>query len=886
MICRECNSELPEGTKYCPTCQSLIQTTGLTDEAPQETAPPPKSVSRGVRRKSQAAPLNQETESKADPLAAPSPYAAKPNGWKPKKDNVRAWLNNTLNHYEVLELDRTADDATVQARITVLDQALEGWSKDHDARLQELGRDGKSKFRQLKADFAERAAYDQEQERQTRRKAILALEERYWDLVKGSKILHILVWSALQEAATAEGLSRAELEQVVQGLKARGVWTGLNLGGREARTLDEIRELCGGQGEKLVTVFENGELEKWLLVASRDTVQAAMVSELRKKYKFDLLLGAQLWLWEIGHKRLVLIEAAQRWEIASVEQWLEVVYDNEVEKAELALAASLRALRASLLDNWLKVIGHEDLYALARRERFNNHGLWLVIWKAEEKCQYLSFEQRANQAAYRQTKQLVEQHPDFTDGHFYHAANCALLKLEAEMVTHLRIAVEGNRDFAQQARGSRCFDNYGQAVTEIVRKFGPTQPLPAPPPIEAPLRTRSAMKITSRWLLLPAVVLALIAGWLFYKAPPPELVPVKYMPLRPPGKLSEPHRGGIAALAFSGDGATLISGGQKNWVRVWDVLSGQPKQILKIEGDVSRIVAVSPDGSQLAVSAGPDERPVVGLLDLFGGEIGYSGSASQGFPLVQYDNERAREAGKIQPQKKFNLFADPKAVIFSPDGNFLAGIGATGKVRLWSKQSAKDLTPSVDVLAPAAFASDKKNKRFATGLKENRETFVSLWKLAETVEPVAKLRVSGEAVQALAFSPDGKWLASGCDENKFCVWGVEEAEENHQKGEITKTPRAKSAPEPGHTVKPLILSFSPDGRFLATVGKGMKTVKLWRWNGVNLSLEDEDVVTHDFTAPITAIAFSNDAKYLAVACENGVVSLWVQQPKKTTAKKN
>lgn len=904
MTCSNCNSELLEGAKYCPTCQSPVQTTGLTDESPQEAARQPEPAPETVRITAQAEPLKPEVESKVEPVASPSRYDSKTISWKPKKEQVRAWLSNTLNHYEVLELDRTADDGTLQARITALDQALEAWSKDHDARLQELGRNGKSKFRHLRADLADRAAFDQEQARQTRRKAIETLEEKYWDLVKGSKILHTWVWSSLQEAAAAEGLSRAELEQVVQRLKERGIKTGLNIDGQDARTLDEIREACGGQGEKLVEVFQNGELENWLQLASRETGQAARVSELRQKYRFDALVGAQMWLWETGHKCLVLVEGEQRWELASVEDWIAAVYDKEPEKAELALAASLRALLASLLDNWLRLIGHEDLYALAKRERFNKEpGLWRVIWKTEEKCQPLALEQRAKPSAYQQTKKLLGKYPDFTEGHFYHAANCALMKFEKEMVEHLNSAIIRNCELAERARTSHYFAGYRPTVEDVIKKLIPDQPVISPPPEPLPDASTGAEKarqwLRYWWLALVALPLlgALWWGYAWVTLPSQfEPDPVKYELL---GEVKK-HAGGIAALAFYSDNAWfplparrnfLLSGGLEKWVNLWDLAApDEPKQTLRIEHRVSSALAVSPNGA-LAASSG--ELRVVGLWSLHSGEIKFSGGAKEGEGVELVDGE----SGKVQyaqPEKsqalgQFRLDSNLKSLVFAPDGKYLAGIAERGQVKLWETETAKDVSPAgVEVFAPLAFSPDKKT--FALCGRENngREAMIILWDLTERAEgwkPLAKIRVNNATPHALAFSPDGKWLVSGCGTNRFCLWDVAEAEKSYLRGDahsqITKIPHQSEYVEAATSPAELLaVSFAPDGRFLATVGQNMNKVRLWRWNGAQWQPEALAHAEDEHTGHITAVAFSNDARLLAVACDQGIVSLWKQKLKR------
>src|SRR5262249_48864827 len=129
------------------------------------------------------------------------------------------------------------------------------------------------------------------------------------------------------------------------------------------------------------------------------------------------------------------------------------------------------AWRTSLLEYWLQLKGHSDLSKLAGEERFSGRkGLWRVIWRADEKCSYSSLRERPNEQAYIQTKTLLKESPNFHEGHFYHAANCALTERQAEMREHLIIAIEGKPDLAHRATMLRYFENHKETILEIVRQ--------------------------------------------------------------------------------------------------------------------------------------------------------------------------------------------------------------------------------------------------------------------------------------------------------------------------------------------------------------------------------------------------------------------------------
>lgn len=245
------------------------------------------------------------------------------------------------------------------------------------------------------------------------------------------------------------------------------------------------------------------------------------------------------------------------------------------------------------------------------------------------------------------------------------------------------------------------------------------------------------------------------------------------------------NRGGIVAAVLSSDGTHLATGHTDGMIYLWNISKGA--EVLSVShSDPPTLIKFSPDGRFLAFSSsqgnvyGPPSITTVGLWNL----------------------SENREVAQLRHASAVTELS------FSPDGQYLATTSRVGH-----EQDKKD-----------------------------RNGTVSVWKTA-TGDKVSRLQ-HDDVVNAIVFSPNGKYLLTGSSDGTSRLWDVNDGQEQLRI-------------DHGSTVKRVaFLGIKDFAQFLATAGDD-GVVRLW---GAYMPVEERLRLLE--SPNVVAIADDPEGKYL------------------------
>jgi len=371
------------------------------------------------------------------------------------------------------------------------------------------------------------------------------------------------------------------------------------------------------------------------------------------------------------------------------------------------------------------------------------------------------------------------------------------------------------------------------------------------------------------------------------------------------------HTDFVQKVAVSSDGQWIASTGYDQVVRIWDSVSGSQMLEIPLDSngsavsfnqDTTRIVIAdedgnisiwdisklkartgyieftefvhearfTPSGTHLVVNADdfnvrkiPSEQVnqiqngTAGEVVLTTESLTYNTAISpdsQWLAVVEYDSENAKKnrGTLISMDKKtkhpLDHGGEVTRVAFTQDSKLAATSGVDGLIWFWDVQTGKkqfNLNNSEKIYSMAISPTGQLT---AAGLANK----IRIWD-PDTQEQVAEIQQPGDNA-SLAFSEDGKWLATGSSEGTVMLWSIE----------------GNTFTQSGNTVNlngfAQMLAFSPDGRWLAGGGS---TSYAYLWD--TATMQEMARIAHG--NPVTSVSFSLDGTQF-ITVSRKVVRVW------------
>ncbi len=278
-------------------------------------------------------------------------------------------------------------------------------------------------------------------------------------------------------------------------------------------------------------------------------------------------------------------------------------------------------------------------------------------------------------------------------------------------------------------------------------------------------------------------------------------------------------------LAWSPDGALLAAASAAGGITLYDAATGTLKHALA--GHENGANALAWGSSGLLATGGQD-----GCVRIWQTNFG------QQTAEVKLGNAWVEHLAWSPLHSSAPLFAAAgrKLLAISPDG-----------------VPAHTFPDAPKTISALAIRASTLNSQPATLLAAACFGHVTVWDTTSFV--LQKEFPYSNAIYALTWSPDGRWLVAGCHDNAVHLWVPAEDLELHMSGYETRLKE---------------LSFSHDSKWLATGGG--KDVCVWDCAGAGP--EGREPLQLPQTARTTAVAFQNRHGLLATGDAGGTFTLW------------
>lgn len=309
----------------------------------------------------------------------------------------------------------------------------------------------------------------------------------------------------------------------------------------------------------------------------------------------------------------------------------------------------------------------------------------------------------------------------------------------------------------------------------------------------------------------------------------------------------------VSSVAFSADGRDVIAAAVNGSATRWDARTGRPipsaHRLVAARLPFGGFVLVRARGALLRALPRAEHVVAVRGGSLIAASITYSNGRKR--PWVF-----ARDGRRLQVLQQIGIHD----LAFSPDGRLFAAARPRATI-VWDTETWRPVHTLLDAKQSAdAIAFSPDGKFLATG---GADSGVRVWNAA-TGERTFFLFAHTNPVVSMAWSPDSSVLATGSADQTIRIWRVQ----------TTVGSGSLAATLPGDTNTVDALAFTPDGTDLVS-GSADRSVRVW------LATPDEELRLLG-SAPGEAVGARWAGDTIAAAWSSGVVKLWDARTRRRT----
>jgi WD40 repeat protein len=318
-----------------------------------------------------------------------------------------------------------------------------------------------------------------------------------------------------------------------------------------------------------------------------------------------------------------------------------------------------------------------------------------------------------------------------------------------------------------------------------------------------------------------------------------------------------PERG-VTAVDFSKNGKALAAGGCDGLVRIWDVATGkeQPRPS-PLRGEVTSLV-FSADGKRLVTRNS-------------GAHSWSTGQYMMGGCVCLWDAVTGKPLRQIQEVAKPSAWASCHSLALLPDGRTLLAAASEDSLGFWDLEAGQAIRRLSFAKTPVySFALSPDGKLLAAEVFDPHDYRISLREVASGKEVralTASWKQGGRGSGQAEFSPDGQTLAVGRGRTAY-LWDIHTGKKRRGLG--------------GHNHPVGAIAFSPDGKLLASCeveelragSRRMDYILQKDVRVLDVATGKQLVLIEGRQGDFSSIAFSPDGRVLAAANTWGLIRLW------------